>query len=124
MRFARRARRRLPESVVPMINVVFLLLVFFLLTARIAPAPPFDVTLPDADATTPPEAERILHLGADGTLALEDARGAAVWAALGDGTGSLTVRADADLPAAELARILSRLAAAGITDVTLTVRPR
>ncbi|MGR3522560.1 MAG: biopolymer transporter ExbD, partial [Paracoccus sp. (in: a-proteobacteria)] len=31
-----------------MINVVFLLLIFFLLTAQIAPAPPFDVTPPDS----------------------------------------------------------------------------
>jgi len=124
MRFARPARRRLPESVVPMINVVFLLLVFFLLTAQIAPAPPFEVSLPEAATTTPPEAERVLHLGADGTPALGEARGADVWAALATGEGRLTVRADADLPAADMARILSRLSAAGVADVTLTVRPR
>lgn len=124
MRFPRPARRRLPESVVPMINVVFLLLVFFLLTAQIAPAPPFEVVLPEAESAAPPEAERVLHVGADGTPALGEARGDAVWMALAGGAGALSVRADADLPAAEMARLLTRLAAAGIDDITLTVRPR
>lgn len=124
MRFPRPVRHRPPESVVPMINVVFLLLVFFLLTAQIAPAPPFEVSLPEAEATSPPEAERVFHVGADGMPALGEARGEAAWAALAEGEGPLTVRADADVPAAEMARILSRLSTAGIDDVTLTVRPR
>ena len=33
-------RRPRGESIIPMINVVFLLLIFFLLTAQIAPADP------------------------------------------------------------------------------------
>lgn len=39
MQFDLPQRRSRPESVVPMINIVFLLLIFFLMTAQIAPPP-------------------------------------------------------------------------------------
>ena len=62
MRFAPPgARPRRPrESAVPMINIVFLLLIFFLMTATIAPPAPF--------AVTPPAAERAGETGAGPVL--------------------------------------------------------
>lgn len=128
MRFARPPRRRATESVVPMINVVFLLLIFFMMTARIAPPPPFEMTLPIADATQPLSEERTLYLSADGDAALSGLLGDQAWQALaaqgmqGGGDAPLTIRADADLPASQLAAILSRLAGLGITSVDLAIR--
>jgi biopolymer transport protein ExbD len=124
MRFPEAPRRRPRETVVPMINVVFLLLIFFLMTAQIAPAPPLDLTLPEGTREQAAEAETALYIAADGTVALAGAEGDP-WAALAaDPPAALTLRADAALEAAEAARILARLAALGIDEVQLAVRPR
>ena len=123
MRFARPPRRRATESIVPMINVVFLLLIFFMMAARIAPPQPFDLTPPRAQSDASPDQSRILYLSREGVLAFETHRGLAVWAALSRaGNGPLTLRADMDMPAPLLAQTLRQLAAIGISDIDLAVR--
>ncbi|MCU0910747.1 MAG: biopolymer transporter ExbD [Rhodobacteraceae bacterium] len=121
MRFAPPARREPRETVVPMINVVFLLLIFLLLSATLAPAPPVDVTLPEARADAADPGEATLHIAADGTLAMGALRGEAALAALPPGA-RVEIRADAGLPAAALAALLPRLAGAGEV-VLVTVPP-
>lgn len=109
-----------------MVNVVFLLLVFFLLTATVAPPPPFPVELPEGPAVADAGGADVLFVGADGALALGALRGDAVFAALrARGRGkALELRADASVPAAEIARLLARLAEAGIAGTRLVmVRP-
>ncbi|MBL4558677.1 MAG: biopolymer transporter ExbD [Rhodobacteraceae bacterium] len=123
MRLAAPRPTRPREPVVPMINVVFLLLIFFLMAAVIAPPEPFGVTLPRAAADDPPATGGALHLGADGTLAYGTARGEAVFAALADHRGALELRADAALPAARLAGLMPRLGAAGIDEIVLVTVP-
>ena len=104
-----------------MINVVFLLLIFFLMTARIAPPAPIDVTPPSIDVeTTEASADRVLYLASDGTVALGDRRDGAIWADLA-AEDRLIVRADAELDAAVLAEVLARLSALGISDISLSV---
>jgi len=122
-----RPRRRPAEAIVPMINVVFLLLIFFLMTAEIAPQAPFEVTPPQAAAQDEAAPEHILFLAADGTPSYGGTTGGAAWQALAGragGNAPLLIRADTDLPAATLARVMSRLAGLRITDVTLATRPR
>ncbi|MDU8913696.1 biopolymer transporter ExbD [Aestuariicoccus sp. MJ-SS9] len=115
-------RRRMREPVVPMINVVFLLLIFFLMTAQIAPQAPFDMTLPralgDEALTAVP-----LFVSRDGDLAYGPLRGTeALAAAAAD--APLTIEADARLEAAQLARLLAELGRLGAADIQLaTVRP-
>lgn len=117
-----RPARQPRESIVPMINVVFLLLVFFLMTAQIAPPEPFPVTPPDAADSSPSTASDIvLFVAADGTPARDGVVGDAALAGLPPGT-PLTIRADRALPAPALARLLARLAAQGVTDVALITR--
>jgi biopolymer transport protein ExbD len=146
MDFAPPPRRRAAENLLPMINVVFLLLVFFLITAKLAPPDPLPVTLPAAAAGQDAEgaAEPALYLGADGGLAtltpagaLSHASDAEAMAALAQGRAALCarldcaleppvliLRADAAAPAARLAELLPGLAAAGFAAVDLvTVRP-
>ncbi|MCW9043936.1 MAG: biopolymer transporter ExbD [Pseudopelagicola sp.] len=117
----RPAKRPARESIVPMINVVFLLLIFFLMTAQIAPPDPFEITLPAADAETPAEGQHILYVSADGDLAYGDIKGDAIFAALGalDATEPLLIRADKSVEAARLAALLPRLTAAGVQRVKL-----
>ncbi|MEX5726649.1 biopolymer transport protein ExbD [Rhodovulum iodosum] len=126
MQFAPLSRPRRPrESVVPMINVVFLLLVFFLMTAQIAPPDPVEVSPPTAPGAALPEADT-LYADAQGGLAYGTARGDAVFAALAarDTGAPLILRADAGLEARALAGILRRLAEAGQTRVSLVTVPK
>lgn len=118
MRFRTPARKPRPESIVPMINVVFLLLVFFLMTAELRPAPPLEVRLPEA-AGAPLEAAAPLIAAADGTLAFGELRGEAALAAAAAAPAPLALRADRDLPGTDLARLLSALAARGQGAVAL-----
>lgn len=114
------------RAIVPMINVVFLLLVFFLMTASLTPRTPFDIELAMADGASSENDPETLYIASDARLAYGAARGDAALAALAmrPGDGPLTVWADAALPAEDLARLLPRLAAAGATQIRLqTVQP-
>lgn len=112
------------ENIVPMINVVFLLLIFFLMTAQIAPPDPFEVTPPASDADTPAEGPAVLHVAADGALAYGTARDGEVWAALTADRpeGPLLLRADGAVPADRLAGLLSQIRATGVDKVQLVTR--
>jgi biopolymer transport protein ExbD len=128
MNFAPARKRRMDQdrAIVPMINVVFLLLVFFLMTASLTPPPPLAITAPTADTPRIDPQPGTLHIGADGMLAYGDAMGDAVLAALArrPAEGALPILADAAYPAADLARLLPELAALGITEIRLiTVQP-
>ncbi len=121
-------RRPRGESVVPMINVVFLLLVFFLMTSRLAPPEPFEVRLPQAEQGEDGETAPVLYVSASGEIGFEDARGPAAVAALAErlrGSDAVPrLRADAGTEAAVVARLLKDLTAAGIAQVALVVGHR
>ncbi|SFA75624.1 biopolymer transport protein ExbD [Poseidonocella pacifica] len=134
MRFTEAPRRAPSENMVPMINVVFLLLIFFLMTAQIAPPEPFEVTPPEAAETEQPVGEFTLYLSPEAELGFRDALGEeAALAALeaeraafcaaedceGEAAPPLTLRADQGVPATELAKLLPKLGALGFSDVEL-----
>ncbi|TVP72677.1 MAG: biopolymer transporter ExbD [Rhodobacteraceae bacterium] len=121
MDFSPPPRKPSRESVVPMINVVFLLLIFFLMSAQIAPTDPVELTPPVLTRTNAPlpEAARVAWLGADGVLIHDELQGAEALAALAMAPGPLILRADAALAAEMFAATLRDLAQAGITEVTL-----
>ncbi|WP_421703719.1 ExbD/TolR family protein [Aliiroseovarius sp.] len=119
-------RREPRESIVPMINVVFLLLIFFLMTAQIAPPEPFEVSPPESAAEEPAEAQAVLHVSAMGEMAYLEARDEAVFVAL-EGFGeaeTLKVRADRAVPAEKIAALLGRLAVLGISKIELVSERR
>ncbi|MFB9148365.1 ExbD/TolR family protein [Roseovarius ramblicola] len=122
MQFSLPRRRRAPEPIVPMINVVFLLLIFFLMSAQIAPPAPFDLTLPKGAGGDRAAPADTLYMDAEGRLAFNDARGDAVLAALAARAAPdapLQIRADARLEARALARLLPQLAARGVAQVEI-----
>ena len=117
-------RRHRADADVPTINLVFLLLVFFLLTATLAPPDPPGVAPPEGEGAGPARGEA-LSVAADGTLAVGAARGDAALAALAErGPGPVVVRADAALSGEALAALLPRLRAAGATRIDLVLAPR
>jgi len=128
-------------NLLPMINVVFLLLIFFLISAQLAPPEPFAVTPPQAEAASEAQGEFTLHLAADGILAFHDTQSpapdadAAVLAALAaqrtaycaqnDCTAEsprLMLRADAQTGVARLAALLPQLGQMGFAVTDLVVR--
>jgi len=122
----RKPRAGQDRAIVPMINVVFLLLVFFLMTASLTPPDPFEITAPVAGADPIERQPDTLYIAADGRLAFNDIEGNAAFQAIGSALpeGPLPILADSALPAAELAGLMARLASVGVTDVDLlTVLP-
>ena len=108
-------RKPARESVVPMINVVFLLLIFFLMSAQIAPPDPVEVAPPVVrEAEALPEGARMLWLGRDGLLHFDGLSGAEALEALGDAPGPVSLRTDAQLEAAEFARVFQALGEVGV----------
>lgn len=127
MDFSTPPRRKPAESIVPMINVVFLLLIFFLMTSRLAQPDPFEITVPVAGLDTDPQAEPVLFVGPNGQLAFDDHKGEAVWPALAAadlGGQTLLLRADAKVEATRLAGLLRKLTDVGLGDIELVVSPQ
>ena len=115
-------RRTPPESIVPMINVLFLLLIFFLMTAQITPPDPLEVSPPIAALDDISEGDLTIYVDAGGTFAFDDLRGdAAVTAVLAqaDRDSTLILKADASVPATVIAALLPRLAGGNFSDITL-----
>jgi biopolymer transport protein ExbD len=127
-------RRRPPahddERILPLINIVFLLLIFFMLAGRLSGSDPFEVE-PPASASDGPLGERTLELliGRDGELALDgvviapaDLDGA-IAAQLGEGPAAKArIKADGGARAVDVLGVVERLNAAGIAELLLVTR--
>ncbi len=128
MDFSHPPRRRNDSNIVPMINVVFLLLIFFLLAARITGPMPFDQKLPETRriSTQADPRDPAFHVGADGAMGFGALRGEAALAAVLAAArgGPVRLYADARLPGRRLVRILSRLREGGVARVNLILAAR
>ena len=129
MKLARTPRRTPPETIIPLIDVVFFLLIFFMLVGRMDATAPFDVEPPVAQTGADmPGGGITLSVSADGAMAVDgnevvDAQ-ARLLAMVREAPETL-VRINAH-QAAELRHILplvAALEAAGARDVALVVTP-
>lgn len=60
------------DSLIPMINIVFLLLIFFMIAGQIQNSMPADILLPEGETGTPADNERVqLYFSADGSLSVD-----------------------------------------------------
>ena len=82
MDFSDPPRKPRAESIVPMINVVFLLLIFFLMSSNLTRPEPFEIALPRSTSEIEPEVERVLYVDAAGRSHFEGAEGDAALAAV------------------------------------------
>ena len=72
MRFEPSRPKNDEERILPLINIVFLLLIFFMLAGKLSASDPFEVAPPRSISEGPPAAQDLLVLvGADGRLALD-----------------------------------------------------
>ncbi|MEC7764816.1 MAG: biopolymer transporter ExbD [Pseudomonadota bacterium] len=118
-----RPPRRPAENVIAMINVVFLLLVFFLISARIAPPLPVEVEVPTADGGEVDAGPDTVVIGADGTLHFDGLTGEEAVARLADIDSPLTLRVDRALDGADFARALRDISAVSDAPLDLIVEP-
>lgn len=60
------------NNLIPMINVVFLLLIFFMVAGMVRVADPLPLKAPESTTDNPVVAESVLYVTDDGTLKLDD----------------------------------------------------
>lgn len=131
MKLKRRAGGQESETIVALIDVVFFLLVFFMLIGRMDATAPFDVIPPSAQTGTDmPAGGATLSVAGDGALALDgreltraDAKEALAELRASDPGLRLRINAHRE---AELRNVLPLIGAAeamGIRDVVLVVTP-
>jgi len=130
MKFRRRPPRQEREAMIPLINVVFLLLIFFMLAGRLTQQPPFDWTAPDSRSERAPGTDGVVvHVAADGRIAVAgravrlDGLRAAVQEAAAEGVGPVHLRADRAAEANRVIAVLTQLRMAGVDAVRLYTRP-
>ena len=132
MRMRQQQKREPAESTIPLINVVFLMLIFFLFAGSIARddarkiEPPLNILVDETIRST-----GALVIDPDGkTFVGEDEISVADWvtrqeteaAGQGAGGGPLKIAADGTLKADALEKVLQDLKAAGRTDIVLITR--
>lgn len=124
MQFTAPERPPRRSDLTPLIDVVFMLLVFFMLTSHLAPPEPFEVDPPSSADGTDPEADPILYVDKTGLMGFEGAFGPDALVKLSARSAEdsiVRIRADAQLEARALARMLRDLAEVGLTGVELVV---
>ncbi|MEX0732326.1 MAG: biopolymer transporter ExbD [Aquisalimonadaceae bacterium] len=132
MRMPEPERREQGEQIIPLINIVFLLLIFFMLAGTLSAPDPFDIDPPEArqglSADEPQEG--LLSISAAGGLAFEgDAIAMEVLADTvrtrlrEDEMLRLTLKADAGVRATFLLDVMDALRNAGADSVLLLTSP-
>ena len=134
MHFKRRKRSFDAEAgILPLINVVFLLLIFFMLAGRLSEGAPFQVTPPksaEAGPLDPADRERpreaAILLAADGRLALngQPMEAAALQATVQEAVAAqpdlpVSLKADAAAEATEVVAVMETLRDAGVRRLQL-----
>lgn len=119
---ATRPRHRgLDDALLPLVNVVFLLMVFFLAAGRFSQRPAADAPQ-SANTESRATAARVLELRGSAQLALEDvlfADAELPSRALALRGAALDVRAGGEVPAERVLHVLAVLRAGGVQDVRL-----
>ncbi|GMG83531.1 hypothetical protein LNKW23_27440 [Paralimibaculum aggregatum] len=123
---ARRRRQEGDDGVLPLVNVVFLLLIFFMVAGQLTRADPFEIAPPVSGSEgAAPDAPPTVWVGPEGQLSLgeaamdEAALVAAVAGAAGASEAGVRVLADGRVEARRLVRLVAALRAAGVGEVTL-----
>lgn len=131
MRFAPPRPKDDDERILPLINVVLLLLIFFMLAGRLAASDPFQIAPPHSLSEGPAAAQDIAVLvGADGRLALDgtvmdEATLASVVAdrLSTDPAAMLHLKADGRTEATRVIALLELLRDAGVGKLKLLTVP-
>lgn len=124
---------QLDDNMIPLINIVFLMLIFFMIAGQLTASELITIQPPTSQQQSPiEEHDAVLLVSATAVLALDDALVEAN--ALTDSlqrkiadtkdpqTFKLLVKTDATVPATELTDLLKQVRAAGILKVSLATQ--
>ena len=119
------------DNMIPMINIVFLLLIFFMIAGQISNADPFALELPRADIEQSAKKMPItIYLSADGEVVVNESstRNSELVTTLRNYLAaegeqpSVAIKADHSVKAADLDFILQAVKQAGIAKINLYTR--
>jgi len=122
---------RSEERILPLINVVFLLLIFFMIAGSLSATEPFEVEPPasQSDGMREPDSVTIL-MSSDGRLALENETLSEVrlleqisTRMEDDPRTQVSLKADGDIPANRLVRFTEALYESGVEKLRLLTVP-
>ena len=130
-------KRKKSESVdlplTPMIDIVFQLLIFFMVTAVFAITPGLDIKLPEADESEAPEKEN-LFIVIDEQGAMKLNHKTVTYASLKrelmekrkilDNTTMIVIQADKNVFHGQVVRVMDISKAAGIIDLVVATEPK
>jgi len=127
MEFEGRARIHSHLDIAPLIDIVFLLLVFFMLTSTFMVPEAIELELPESSSATVTDITPIIvSLDQTGRLALngerielEQLRGAIEPLLKADADAAITLKSDAHTQVQQLLGVMDEIRAAGGTDVAL-----
>ena len=119
-------KRRVTLDISPLLDVVFLLLIFFLVTTTFLPDAGMDLELPESTTATQSEmAPTVVSVGEDGAISLDgesvsvDELERAIAALPEAERGKITVRADSRVDYGVIVRIIDALRNAGVDGLSL-----
>ena len=120
------SRRRVSLDISPLLDVVFLLLIFFLVTTRFMPDASMDLELPESTTATQSEvAATVVTVGEDGGVQIDGDSVSmqelerTIAALLPEEREKITVRADARVDYGVIVRIIDALRNAGVDALSL-----
>ena len=127
MEFAEPRRRPQEEAILPLINVVFLLLIFFMLAGSLAASDPVPADPPlSTNEGETGSRDLVIVMGADGLISVdgaiveEDGLAAAIEAALAaNASRSIWLKADAQADSLKVIALMDALQEAGAERVKL-----
>ena len=119
------------ERILPLINVVFLLLIFFMLTGKLASVDPIEVTPPrSASEGTIDARELVIVIGANGDLAFDGERidqasleESVAKRLIGDAGLQVWLKADSGTDSVQVITIMETLREAGVERLKLLTIP-
>ncbi len=124
-----RSRRTSEDNVLPLINIVFLLLIFFMIAGALSTRPPFELQPPRADAapSTSAPATAGIAIAADGRIAFRGeeialealADRARAWSESSEDDKALTLRSDGGADSERLLAVMTALREAGIERIRM-----
>ena len=120
------SRRRVSLDISPLLDVVFLLLIFFLVTTTFMPDASMDLELPESTTATQSEvAATVVTVGEDGGVQIDGDSVSmqelerTIAALLPEEREKITVRADARVDYGVIVRIIDALRDAGVDALSL-----
>lgn len=125
---AQRNRSRSDDDrILPLINIVFLLLIFFMVAGHLSATDPFAVTPPHSDTETTPDMDtHLILVDRQGKLALDGLplTEAALIEAFGSSPmDTVRIKADGAVDAVTVIALMERLRAAGLAELQLLTVP-